>query len=202
MSATNRGGTRAAYDTYATPAWCVHRLLDRIGHTLPRGRWLEPCAGDGAIIRAVEAWGNVSGYPFTEVPVTWATNDVRTIYPTVPCVYERFIGDYLFWRDGICADVVITNPPYSLAQPIIERALTHARIVIMLLRLNFIASARRAAFMLNNPPDVYVLPNRPSFTGGGTDAIEYAWFVWRTEPGRVRGTIEVLDTTPASERRS
>jgi hypothetical protein len=32
-----------------------------------------------------------------------------------------------------------------------------------------------------------VLPKRPSFTGGGTDATEYAWMVWGpTRTGRLR----------------
>jgi hypothetical protein len=48
-------------------------------------------------------------------------------------------------------------------------------------------------------PDVYVLPNRPSFTGGSTDSIEYAWFVWRTRAAR-SGTIRVLAETGREER--
>lgn len=35
--------------------------------------------------------------------------------------------------------------------------------------------------MRSHTPDIYVLPNRPSFSGKGTDSIEYAWFVWRKE---------------------
>lgn len=44
------------------------------------------------------------------------------------------------------------------------------------------ALGRRADFHRRHPSDVFVLPRRPSFTGGGTDATEYAWFVWG--PGR------------------
>lgn len=52
MSATGRSDVRRLDDFYATPAWCVRRLLE--GVNPPGGLWLEPCAGDGAIIRAVE----------------------------------------------------------------------------------------------------------------------------------------------------
>jgi hypothetical protein len=70
--------------------------------------------------------------------------------------------------------------------------------------VNYLASNKRAAFMQENCPDVYILPNRPSFSGaGGTDSIEYAWMVWRPMPGsgnRV-GMLQVLDTTPKAERK-
>jgi hypothetical protein len=93
--------------------------------------------------------------------------------------------------------VVITNPPYNQALEFVETSMRWGRIVVMLLRLNWIASAKRHAFVRDHPPDVYVLPNRPSFTGKGTDATEYAWFVW----GMGGGRIEVLDLTPLDERR-
>ena len=97
-------------------------------------------------------------------------------------------------------DVVITNPPFSDAEAFLRRSLELADHVVLLLRLNFLASAKRAELMRERAPDVYVLPNRPSFDGKGTDSIEYAWFHW---PARRRrsGRIQVLPCTPASERR-
>lgn len=98
-------------------------------------------------------------------------------------------------------DVVITNPPYSLAMPVIEQALAlETQFIVMLLRLNFLASGGRADFMRTHAPDVYVLPNRPSFSGTGTDSIEYAWFVWHGRRRRARGTVHVLAATSANER--
>lgn len=63
--------------------------------------------------------------------------------------------------------------------------------VIMLLRLGFLASEKRFNFMKENPPtDVLVLHKRPSFTGKGTDAQEYAWFVW--DKGKKTQTIKII----------
>jgi hypothetical protein len=99
-------------------------------------------------------------------------------------------------------NVIITNPPYSVAMPMIEHSLEFgARFVVMLLRLNFLASESRAPFMRQYSPDVYVLPNRPSFSGHGTDSIDYAWFVWHGRQPRQQGKILVLPTTSVADRR-
>jgi hypothetical protein len=49
----------------------------------------------------------------------------------------------------------------------------------MLLRLAFLESKRRFNFWQQYPVNkLYILSQRPSFTGKGTDATAYAWFVW------------------------
>ena len=99
--------------------------------------------------------------------------------------------------------MIITNPPYWLAFDFVLASLSRARFVAMLLRLNFLSSESRSALMRVDAPDVYVLPNRPSFVASGqTDSIEYAWFVWPEERGRRSGRVQVLATTSAVERRT
>lgn len=198
MSATNRGTVRNEADFYETPSWCVRRLLERLW--LPGGSWFEPAAGHGAIIRAVNA--------VHEEKVEWCACELR------PEAWARlrevvdgpdlFVGIDFLNGDFAGTDfaVVATNPPYSLAMEFVENALPLAPYVVMLLRLNFLGSAKRSAFFRGEMPDVYVLPNRPSFTGGGTDATEYAWFVWTPERERRAGRQEVLDKTPAHERKA
>jgi len=110
-------------------------------------------------------------------------------------------ADFLAWDPGPRRfDVALTNPPFSLARPFVEHARGMADHVVMLLRLNFLASAGRAPWMRQDAPDVYVLPNRPSFTGKGTDSIDYAWFHWGPQV-RSQGALRVLRPLPASERR-
>jgi hypothetical protein len=109
--------------------------------------------------------------------------------------------DFLTWTTGGKFDVCITNPPYMFAAEFIAASFRMSRITVMLLRLPFLASAQRAEFMQKNAPDVYVMPNRPSFTGGGTDATDYAWLVW-PQQNRSTGLIEVLAQTPRAERAS
>ena len=204
MSAAGRSDVRRPDDFYETPAWCVHRLLEALPFRGPR-RWLEPCVGDGAILRAVHFYG---------LSPMWTAYEIRAdAVPTSGgCVIKSlqtddFLAAARAGRDdpehdlfGRPFDVVLTNPPYSLAMEFVEACLPLAREVAMLLRLNFLASERRAAFMRSDPPDVYVLPNRPSFTGGGTDATEYCWAVWPRVRHRRAGLIRVLASTQDDER--
>lgn len=195
MSATNRGGKRSEADFYATPSWCVRRLVEAVD--LPGGIWVDPCAGEGAIIEACPA----------REDILWAALELRgECRPAL----ERIVGpervaivDYLEQEPLTHVDVLFTNPPFSLAEPMITRAVSEAQVAVMLLRLNYLGSAKRAPFLRAHPPDIYVLPNRPSFTGKGTDSIEYAWFVWDKRLGdRTMGRWTVLPCTPKEERQA
>jgi hypothetical protein len=199
MSATGRGAEREDEDYYPTPSWTVRRLLEA---WQPKpGSWLEPGAGGGAIIRAVDA--------ATLVKHDWIGVEIReeereTLTPLCKVVQ---IGDFLHGDDRymppFIVSTVIGNPPFRFAAEFIWKARMLCPIadIAFLLRLNFAASDERADFMRQTPPDVYVLPNRPSFTGEGTDSPEYAWFVWPPVAARARGGFQVLNTTPIAERK-
>jgi hypothetical protein len=195
MSRTTLARNEKRVDYYPTPAWCVHRLLEAC--QLPGGRWLEPAVGDGAIVRAVNA---------VRSDVTWTTVDVRVE------VDPDHVGD--FWAFGGAGlvpefpapyapfSVAITNPPYSQALEFVVAARGRARVVAMLLRLGWLSSAERAPFLRDWMPDVYVLPDRPSFDGQGSDSADYAWLVWQQKTRGSWGRAEVLATTPIGERRA
>lgn len=77
-------------------------------------------------------------------------------------------------------DLIITNPPFSLALQFLEKSLSEAPTVVYLLRLRFLASVKRGAWWHMHPPThQFVLSKRPSFTGDGrNDSADYAWFAW------------------------
>jgi len=105
------------------------------------------------------------------------------------------------WKPERPFDLAITNPPFRHAMEVVQWCLAHAERSVLLLRLNFLGSVKRAPFLREHTPDVYVLPNRPSFTGRGTDSVEYAWFDWDRRRNRP-AQVQVLPLTPANERRS
>lgn len=184
MSAAGRGAARREHDVYETPAWCVEAFLAAC--PLPRsGVWLEPAVGDGAIVQAVEEYAPGFGLR------RWLACDVRTVAPGWGCdVRVASFLDVSDWPDR--PHVIITNPPYSLALPFARRAVALVEpggVVAMLLRLGFLASRERAEFLREHPPDLYPLSRRPSFTGRGTDATDYGWFVWRGRERRSHGAM-------------
>lgn len=182
MSATGRnleGHERRADDFYATPAWVTRAIGPYLEG--PHGHQtvgFDPCCGDGAILNVMAEWW------FGAKPIGIEIDAGRAA--AAGTLHAVTLGDALAipWPD---ADMLVTNPPYALAMAFIERALGwlelgEDREVAFLTRLNFLGSQKRAAFHRQHPCDVYVLPKRPSFTGGGTDATEYCWMVWG--PGR------------------
>jgi hypothetical protein len=187
MSATGRGSERREADYYPTPAWCVQRLLDHVD--LPGGDWLEPSAGEGHIVRAVNAQRD---------DVRWVMAEIREeCGPALRGLGglaldpADFLGPKLEGVRGFA--VALGNPPFSLAQEFIERALQMAEQVIFLLRLSFLESQKREGFFVRvGVPDVYVLPERPSFTGEGTDSCAYAWMRWRRGSRSPRGLVGIL----------
>ena len=52
--------------------------------------------------------------------------------------------------------------------------------------------------MENTPTALHVLSKRPSFTGKGTDATDYAWYVWDKTERLSRGVSFV--TPPTKEQ--
>lgn len=188
MSATNRGAVRADADYYPTPAWCARRILEALAFP-PARLYLEPCAGDGALVRALKAYDPTCGVVACELRPAEHPSLVRSGADVV------FIGDALSGKLPV-VDVAFMNPPFSLAVEFVRAALDAAPIVVALERLTWACTWGKAEPA--RMPSMFVLPNRPSFTGAGrTDASEYAWFVWGMGPPCVR----MLPSTPLQERK-
>jgi hypothetical protein len=210
VSSTKRGGQRSPADNYPTPNWCTHRLLDRLAPRYPeivKGRWLEPGAGEGNILRGITEWFALteSGHPGPILDACELRGECEEPLKRYADIIQ--IGDY--FKLGPPPDqeytLIGTNPPFSLAMEFILRSLkANTRFVTMLLRLNYVGSQDRHEFFTTYVPDLYVLPNRPSFKGTGeVDSIEYAWFFWdKQDLHRSRGRYEMLDLTPLAVRKA
>jgi hypothetical protein len=160
MSATNRGAKRSPQDDYSTPAWCVHAILPHLrlwdGFTV-----LDPCAGQGNLLEAVLVYakrvdadiGDVLGIEINSKRAKALGFDHRDALTE---------GKWFTPKPNL----IITNPPFSLAMEFLTRSLAEVAKdgeVAFLLRLNWLGSAERAEFHRTNPCDVYVLPRRPEF---------------------------------------
>ena len=139
-------------DFYATPPWCYENLnIDWSAFSSAH----EPCRGDGRIHFFLEEEQNL------------------------PCTYSEINEgkDFFDWEEG--TDLILTNPPFSIAKEFIDHSLANSQTCIMLLRINYLGSISRHEWWKENTPiAIHVLSKRPSFTGKGTDATDYAWYVW------------------------
>lgn len=173
ISATNRGAKRIDSDFYATPISTVHTFLDN--YKLKDGAILEPSAGNGNIIKAIYE----KGYWYNYITSVEIRDEYKNL---IEYSNEVCINDFLTWQSKKQYSTIISNPPHSLAQEIIEKCFEIAdenTEIIMLLRTAFLESKKRYDFWQKHSLNgLYVLSQRPSFTGKGTDATSYAWFIW------------------------
>jgi hypothetical protein len=192
VSATNRSnGTRKKDDTYNTPdelALACTRALADLPMAEPR-TILEPSVGGGAFARAAATiWPRA----------TLETVDIaKRSDATYTMPFEKF-ADY-GW------DLILGNPPYSLAEPHIRHALallTPGGVLAFLLRTAFKESKKRLQFWREFPHRIeHQIVPRPSFTGKGSDATSYSWFVWQ-RGYRERPVCSWLEWTPPKKGRA
>jgi hypothetical protein len=189
---------RHEHDEYITPDWCVRRLLEE--YSIPEGMdCFDPCAANGSLIRFVRAVRpDLTRWLAFEINPKHAEELGKTIGLPPEVVYSDFLA---LPKPDKPSETILTlsNPPYSLAQRFIEQGLAFTTRVVYLLRLNFLADGRydRRGFAEKYKPGVFVLPNRPSFDGWGSDGTEYAWFVFGDPT--VAGKWFSLKQTPEEE---
>ena len=174
ISATNRGSKRARSDFYSTPQGCVENFLNN--HKLQHGNILEPSAGNGNVIETIRDRGYKNH--ITSLELREEEENILNKYSD-----KVIIDDFLKWKTDKKYKTIIGNPPYSLALDFIEKSLELLEDdgeLIFLLRTALLESKKRYEFWQKNPVNkLYVLANRPSFTGKGTDATSYSWYVWK-----------------------
>ena len=178
---------RSPYDFYPTPKETIDSLMDTLHkYNIHLGnKILEPCAGDGALIRSIWHPGaQIQAYDIDESHLA----QLRELCDSGDIIcYGTRDGLTLTEKEVTSFDTIITNPPFSITQEILEHLLQireNAPLnskpkIIMLQRLGFLGSQKRHNFWNKYPPDaVWAVSKRPSFTGQGTDAHEYGWFIW------------------------
>lgn len=153
-------------DFYPTPAWATLALLDHVVD-IPSGTTvLEPAAGLGHMVRALEGRG---------LAVT--AEDIAT-------------GKDFLERRHCDEEWIITNPPFSIAGEFVTHALELSPRVAMFVRFTFLESQKRFNSIFSTRPPttvglftsrVSLAPDRIIETGG--NAIAYVWAVWEPPLG-------------------
>ena len=207
MSHTNTAARKLQNPTefYPTPAKCTEALLRGCAGLWPgarRPRWLEPCAGAGAIVRAVIDYGN-SRWSHDLLP-QWDLNEydirhrdalswLKLLLKDLDCLGSLRFTDAREYRTETPYDVAITNPPFSLAAEIYAVCRPLATYTVLLLPVGFLGAAKRYPWLSKDMPDVGILTPRPQFTNQGSDSATYAWMIWGPER-RTEGRVFLLPT--------
>jgi len=191
VSATNRGGKRISGDKYPTPKSALDAISPVFAQLYEGGALLEPSCGAG----------NVINYLRQALPEAGPWFGVE-IDPDFSKSWDQLGDDHKMIGDFLSMDFgakrwafVVGNPPYRDGEAFVRKSFELLEEgtgrLLFLLRLNFLGSQKRWQLFLDLPlAHVFVLSKRPSFTGNGTDATEYAWFLWdkrhpQGEPARL-----------------
>lgn len=183
MSSVNRGTVRNADDYYITPHWLIEDFLAAFSEN---NRFIfDP--EDGHIVLDPSA-GGCEKYPMSYPTVlekhgfvveSW---DIRAD-SHARCHRRDFLSVNPIYTPSY--QIIITNPPFNLAQEFTEQALEmvgSGGLVIMLQRLNWLGSQKRKPMWQKLPlAAVYVHSKRPGFDPAKpskTDSTEYAHFVF------------------------
>jgi hypothetical protein len=172
MSSAPKHAPRDTLDRYYTPTVLAEAIVAELPVGIgkdSRGIW-EPHVGGGAFARAIMARRPECRLRVSDVdPTSVAMRDMG-----------GDLGDFLDLTGSPWA--VIGNPPYGDAEEHVLHALAQAeRHVVFLLRLAFCESAGRVGFWAGPGSCLrkcWVMAERPSFTGTGTDSCAYGVFWW------------------------
>lgn len=209
MSSTNRSNARDSHisDYYVTPIADIELFLKEFNKRVKLDwnniKIVDCCAGGNNEVKddgGIKEIYHPMSYK-TAINNTFGECNVNNIDIREDSLAETK-GDYLTMNvKDFSPEVIITNPPFSLATSIIEKAMDDVAdggYVIMLLRLNFFGSKDRKSFFDKYLPewcfvhhirigfcdkknaDGYVeFDKNGQVKRGSTDSIEYAHFVFK-----------------------
>jgi predicted RNA methylase len=183
-----RHADEVAHDWYPTPEWVTEALFDAMPphDSLPV---LDPCAGDGAILRVAQRRGrDVSAIEIRES----ARDGLIDAFGTE----QVAIGDWLKISGAVGerhSTAIITNPPFGKPRNGVDLEVAEAclRVRPMYCALLLLTTRKNrtawADFWTRHPPTGEVpLTTRPSFVGEGTGMTDVSWFVYDAESKRNR----------------
>ena len=173
-----RAVARKGADFYPTPSWGTKALIK---YETFDGSILEPCCGDGAMSEILKE----TGCPIISSDLYARGYGSQNDFFSLQGPYEN----------------IITNPPYNVAEDILEHALKiSTKKVALLLRLAFLESIKRyRKFYSHIPPTrVYVFTERLSMypageviKGGGVTP--HAWFIWDKSDTSLKTEIKWIE---------
>jgi hypothetical protein len=182
---------RKPADFYPTPYEGTESLMPIIKTLLPNGGKIwEPCCGDLDMTRVLE-W---HGYEVTSTDIRHTGQGIGGI---------DFLNDDVTEKWGWIPDpdMIVMNPPFSLAAEFIERALSYTPNVACLMKIDYWnAISRLPLWKSRQPAFFFPLTFRLAFLKderGSSPLMNCAWAVWLDDEHRDLGKdICVMEPMP------
>lgn len=172
IQASYKAWERKPSDFYPTPFDVTESIMPVVNTMLfPGARIWEPCCGDMDMTRVLE-W---HGYEVT-------STDLRDTGQGISGF--DFLNDDPEEKWGWIPepDMIVMNPPFSLAEDFIRRALQYTPRVACLMKIDYWNAARRSKLWQENMPKLFLpLTWRPAFLAkerGNSPLMNCAWCVW------------------------
>jgi len=194
---------RKLRDHYATPEWCIHPMADALYNIIAQDTFIHPfylCdigAGDGRI-------ADICKKKLASKIKTHCLLIDLVQAKTTPKGCRWLIKDFMklnldkLFTNKYMPKLFVSNPPFSASNKIVFKTVEYLNtcqtgLAVFLLRVNWLGSTTRSTWLQANPPQkLLVVTPRPSFTGKGTDASEYAWFMWSTSNMNLGNVINII----------
>jgi hypothetical protein len=163
-------------DDFPTPPWATRAMLVHV---------LKPMETD---LSKLTAWEPACNRGYMAHPLMeFFGHVICTDIHDYGWQGQKEVVDFLWPREGNCADWIITNPPFRLAEQFITTGLERAsRGVAVLLRVAFLEGVGRYKNLFRDTPPCVVAPYvervpmlRGRYDPKGTTATAYCWFIWR-----------------------
>lgn len=174
---------------WATRAFCIHVLAEQCGLDLAAQSVWEPAAGEGHMSEVLKEF-------FAKVHASDVFDYGRGY------AHGAFVADKIGLVDDLSRcpfdpDWIITNPPFSLAEAFVVRALAEARVgVAIIMPTRWLEGIERYENIFSTiPPTIVAISvERIPMTKGRWDpaastATSYIWFVWDKRRGGRTDTI-------------
>ena len=174
---------REEKDYYATPKDEVLNILNVLDFDFTNQTILEPCVGGGHMAQGINKYIESNGqFLVRRIGTDIQDRGFEDEYWQTEYGFDFLADDYPF--DS--ADVIIMNPPYSILEPFLIRALEIAKDkLIVLCRMQVLeGEGRYEKIFINNPPTaIYQYVDRiQCWRNGekpeGSSAQGYCWVVW------------------------
>lgn len=171
---------RAENDFYPTPIKLATDIVWEYANGFNGMTVLDPGCGDGSFGYAINFVLEDNVSRIDGVDIVERKLQEEELNPYKKIYYE----DFLTFKNKIDYDLVIGNPPYSLAEEFVRKSidcLDDGGRILFLMKLAFLESKKRTRGLFKElpPSHVHVLAGRPSFDGTGrTNDYAFAVFEW------------------------